>query len=343
MNHQRNKYGYSYDNQHRLTAAYYQVPGTVASRSDSYSTSYSYDENGNILNLKRNGTQDWHLAVIPIDDLHYRYDEGNRLKSVRDAEQSHFGYNDRHTNANVDDFEYDDYGNMVKNRDKEIATITYNHLSLPVKITFTGGETIEYTYLADGTKLKKTAKDVESNTATTEYRGGFQYKNNILEFFPHSEGYVKALPETLGANPEYSFHYIFTHTDHLGNIRVKYTKHPQTGELTILEENHYYPYGLTHEGYNGNHKLLFKELGTSITIVPVTPDVTDTYKYKFNGMEWQDEFDVNMYDFGARNYDPALGRWMNIDPLSEMMRRHSPYNYAFNNPVFFIEIGRAHV
>lgn len=57
----------------------------------------------------------------------------------------------------------------------------------------------------------------------------------------------------------------------------------------------------------------------------------------YNGKELQDELGLNNYDFGARNYDPAIGRWMNIDPLAEKYFDTSPYVYALDNPMYFVD------
>jgi RHS repeat-associated protein len=94
-----------------------------------------------------------------------------------------------------------------------------------------------------------------------------------------------------------------------------------------------------------------------------------TYKYKYNGKELQDELGLNWYDYGWRNYDPAIARWVNIDPLLNDLKftfddskvdeddddevyealitkletadgifntnNLNPYGYGYNNPVSF--------
>lgn len=248
----------------------------------------------------------------PLDNLTYNYESNsNKLLNVFDNSNNNVaGFVD--LNKSGDDYTYDLNGNMNSDKNKKITTIVYNHLNLPVKIIFGTAETIEYIYTATGQKVKKIVIQGGAIT-TTDYLGGFQYKNSMLQFFPHAEGYVK------NTNGMYS--YVYNYTDHLGNVRLSYSDADKNGTIAntteIVEETHYYPFGLKHVGY-------------------LTLPITDN-KYKYNGKELQDELGLNFYDYGARNYDPALGRWMNIDPKAETSRRFSPYTYALNNPIYFID------
>jgi RHS repeat-associated protein len=146
------------------------------------------------------------------------------------------------------------------------------------------------------------------------------------------EGYVKNTVRN-GSNV---YNYVFQYKDHLGNNRITYTVDPADSVLKILEEDHYYPFGLKHNGYSATQQML-KDSGSGIVIMPVVNPADATYKYMYNGKELQDELGLNNYDFGARNYDPAIGRWMNIDPLAEQSRRWTPYAYAYNNPIYFVD------
>lgn len=310
------KYGYKYDDLNRLEEAIYQKPGNAVPVPNSYNESLTYDKNGNILTLHRNGNVDGVLPAVPIDDLTYTYNtNSNKLVKVTDnPATATSGFND-FANTAIE-FDYDANGNMIRDDNKKITSITYNHLNLPLTITFGLLGTIAYTYDALGQKLKKVVSVTSpASVTTTDYLDGFQYQGAVLQFFPTPEGYVK--------NTSGVYSYVFNYTDHLGNVRLTYSDLDNNGTIAlseILEENHYYPFGLIHNGYNN-----FAAKNNA------------SYKYKYNGKELQNELGLNMYDYGARNYDPALGRWMNIDPLAEKYFGVTPYNYVCNNPINAID------
>ena len=90
----------------------------------------------------------------------------------------------------------------------------------------------------------------------------------------------------------------------------------------IVSETNYYPFGLQQKGYNEH--VNSTNLGE---------------QFKFGGREFETELGLDNYAFGERNYNPALGRWFNVDPLAELMRSHSPFSFGFNNPVYFNDYG----
>lgn len=281
---------------------------------DSYEEALSYDKNGNILTLNRSGEL-ISGQPVEIDDLTYTY-TANQLQSVTDATNNPAGFNDGNTIGA--DYTYDAFGNLKTDKNKGITGIKYNHLNLPTEITFANGK-IDYTYDATGTKVKKVVQPNSGVAQTTDYLYGFQYLNGVLQFFPHAEGYVKP-------NGTNSYLYVYQYKDHLGNIRLSYADCDGNGTINpateILEENNYYPFGLQHQGYNDIANSNRSE---------------EAEAYKYNGKEYEDALGLNMYEYGARNYDPAVGRFFNIDNYAEKFSDMTPYQYAGNTPTYFID------
>ncbi|RKT01776.1 DUF6443 domain-containing protein [Chryseobacterium defluvii] len=330
------RYGYVYDGLSRLSAGFYQKAGNESAKE--YFEKIDYDIDGSITRLKRSeGVTAGNSFATMIDNLKYDY-AGNRLTKVTDEQQNPSGYPYIVTPNTIT---YDANGNMTTLLDKGISSIQYNFLNLPKQITQNARVT-NYTYRADGVKVKKLFGDIETN-----YLDGFQYKstkpsetvppgdfppepdpNEVAEMklriIPTAEGYYDALNNQ----------YIYNFTDHLGNVRLSYTDTNKDGVIQprqykvvqcsgsgwnqmcidywkpgeIVEVNNYYPFGLLHN---------------------YTATTQNVYQYKYNGKELQES---GMYDFGARMYMPDLGRWGVIDPLAESYRRWSPYHYAMNNP-----------
>ncbi|WP_171597599.1 RHS repeat domain-containing protein [Marinifilum caeruleilacunae] len=123
-----------------------------------------------------------------------------------------------------------------------------------------------------------------------------------MEYILNEEGKLKVA--STGDNT-----YQFFVKDHLGNTSLSLNE-----DGAVQEINHYYPFGMRMQGGKED----------------------ESQKYRYNGKELQDETD--WLDYGARMYDPSLARFHTLDPLAEKYNFQSPYVYAANNPIKFIDV-----
>jgi RHS repeat-associated protein len=259
-----------------------------------------------------------------IDQLSYHYmAQSNKLLNVVDQANDanstlgDFKYDPNITKTeNTVDYTYDGNGNMISDQNKKINNIVYNILNLPSQITIPSKGIIRYYYDATGSKLQKRTLDntiSPGRTTVTNYIGGAVYQNDTLQFFGTLEGRVRANEASTGWLYDYFL------KDHLGNTRMMITDDYNVAS-PILEAYSYYPFGLQQKG------------------IGLTKDMNDIHnRYTYNGKELQEDLGLDQYDYGARFYDAQIGVWHTQDPLSEVSRRWTPYNYAYDNPLRFID------
>ena len=293
-------YKFTYDGLDRMLNATYGETAGISTNANRFSENVTgYDKNGNIKGLQRYG-QLSSAAYGMIDNLTLTLN-GNQLNRVDDAVTAsayNGGFEFKNGANAADEYSYDANGNLTKDLNKGISGITYNFLNLPNVVTFSDGSTITYTYGADGTKLR-TVHKIGSTTTTTDYCGNVVYENGVQKLLLTEEGYV-----TLSDS---KYHYYLK--DHQGNNRVVIS---QSG--TVEETNHYYPFS-----------------GAFASTSNVQP-------YKYNGKELDSKKGLNWYDYGARHYDAALGRFTTNDRFAEKYYSMSPYQYGANNPVNNIDV-----
>jgi RHS repeat-associated protein len=293
---------YTYDGLNRLTSA-------IGKTNTKFSEVLVYDENGNIKTLNRkdiNGTE--------VDKLTYTYEaNSNKLISVADA-----GTAASYPNVGGV-FTYDNNGNQTNYLPRGIPTITYNILNLVNTVSIDGKGTQNYTYAADGTKLGfKQGYDVKVKS----YIGAVEYDAaGGVARIGTEEGYILKRTGWNENSKDSKFVYYYSVKDHLGNVRLVLD---DESNAKLWQRNDYQAFGM--------------HINQPVDGVPL-PDLIGINDRYYNGKEFDDQ--TTWLDYGARQYDYSLGRWMAVDPAGEFSRTESITCYAGNNPLSFVDAGGA--
>ena len=203
-------------------------------------------------------------------------------------------------------YAYDQNGNITSDGRRGV-TINYNILNFPEQI-IAGNQQVSYIYSAAGEKLATNA-----NGSLTYYRSVMVYGNdNKLLYILTPEGTVSRTEGSAGT----SYTYNYFKKDQIGSTRAVLSA--VGNSLQNVQSTDYYPFGLAYSTNNLNKN-----------------------KYLFSGKELQDASIggtiLGLYDFGARQYDPVIGRWLKQDRYACKYASISPYTYCANNPILFTD------
>lgn len=310
-------YKFAYDSLNRILDADYVQGTSLNSNAGYYSEQITgYDKNGNILGLKR------YFNNSLVDDLSYEYlnsGKSNQILRITDSGTENNNIDDYPGSSQ--DYSYDSNGNMSFDGAKNINVYYFNTLNLPRKIDFGNNNRLHYHYTSSGGKLVKHIILDGSSGQALHYIGNIVYENNTLKYILTDDG--RLIPSGEGANRVFKYEYNIK--DHLGNSRVTFVAAELGGAVDIVQASDYYPFGLVMRQSDPGY----------------IPGYLKN-RYLFNGKELQDDVfegrSLYWYDYGARFYDPQIGRWNAVDPMAE--NNHyawTPYAYVYNNPIALID------
>ncbi|MCR9171964.1 MAG: hypothetical protein NXI10_05705, partial [bacterium] len=373
---------YRYDQLNRLTemTAYYNTntnnTWTGMGSTQEYYNAYSYDKNGNITNLQRNGTT---TSGLLMDNFTYTYvgldglvnssssSKSNRLDYVDDSGLDDGtvlpGVGDIKSGMLAGNYEYDEIGQLTEDVDEDRRYEWRSGDKKILRISPVSGSTnptvIEFVYNPFGQRVLKIVKPTIGSTqdqwqytyytygANGQVMGVYEVNMSVSENIATlSEHHIYGMTRLGISNPGqivYDNGQILpgqgdVYQNELGLKRFECANHLGNVQVVITDR----------KTWNSTEMLYEAAVIMTSDYYPfgmVMPERNTavagagSYRFGYNGMEVDNEVsgNGNSYTTQFRQYDPRLGRWKSLDPLMAKYPDMSPYTAFNNNPVFFVD------
>jgi RHS repeat-associated protein len=294
---------------------------------NAYGMQLSYDANGNIMRLVRKDQ-----TGADIDNLTYAYNSGsNQLNHILDAVTA-VGSIDISNQAS-DNYTYDLAGRLLRDGNKQMS---WNSNGLIKEVRNAHGGNLHYGYDALNRRVIEKKNGIVTDFYVNDAQG-----NRIASYGLEAGSIVcRSLSlQGIGRLGEYMLNREakvvsadsgnfyrglkrYEIINHIGDVQVvisdKRSLYGDNARASVVSATDYYPFGMIMPG---------RKMGD------------DSYRYGFQGMECDDDWeaDGNEYTTAFRQYDPRVGRWMSVEPLSRKYPMYSTYASNFNNPVNYFD------